>query len=115
MSNPEPREPRANPVSDLVLARALRVVVADGSATLEPANVAGQAIAVVAPRGIGPTAWPAAKDTQIRRRFYLLGETLDGQRVWDVRRALAVLRARPEFRNVPITLVGAGPMASVAL
>ena len=34
----------------------------------------------VAPRGVGRTAWNAdeKKQTQIRRRFMLLGQTLDG-------------------------------------
>ena len=45
-------------------------------------------MAYVAPRGIGPTAWDQTpkKQTQHRRRFQLLGQTLDGMRVWDVRR-----------------------------
>lgn len=42
----------------------------------------------VAPRGIGPTQWGEnSRDLiQIRRRFQLIGETIDGMRVWDVRR-----------------------------
>jgi hypothetical protein len=37
-------------------------------------------MAYVAPRGIGPTGWDqsAKKQTQHRRRFYLLGQTLEG-------------------------------------
>jgi hypothetical protein len=35
----------------------------------------------------------AGKQVQIRRRFQLLGQTVDGMRVWDVRRALAVVRS----------------------
>ena len=37
-------------------------------------------MAYVAPRGIGPTAWGQAerRQTQVRRRFTLLGQTLDG-------------------------------------
>lgn len=47
------------------------------------------------PRGVGPDRWEgdARKQAQIRRRFQLLGQTVDGMRVWDVRRALAVVRA----------------------
>jgi hypothetical protein len=47
-----------------------------------------------APRGIGPSAWDPdeKKQTQIRRRFALLGQTVDGMRVWDVRRAIQALR-----------------------
>src|SRR5688572_32237130 len=46
-------------------------------------------VAFVAPRGIGPTAWDAdeRKQTHIRRRFLLLGQTLDGMRVWEDRKS----------------------------
>lgn len=42
------------------------------------------------PRGIGPTAWStdARHRVHVRRRFMLLGQTLDGMRVWDIRRGL---------------------------
>ncbi|MBL8891820.1 MAG: acetylxylan esterase [Planctomycetaceae bacterium] len=45
----------------------------------------------IVPRGIGPAAWTLDlnKLTQIRRRFMLLGQTLAGMQVWDVRQALA--------------------------
>jgi hypothetical protein len=78
--------------------------------------------AVVAPRGVGPTRWsevspytgrPAAQ--HILRRFALLGQTLDGQRVWDVRRAVAALRSVPDLKDVPLTLEGRGAMAGVVL
>ena len=54
-----------------------------------------------APRGIGPTAWDSDErhHTQIRRRFYLLGQTLDATRVWDIRRAIQLLEAL----NIPTT------------
>ncbi|WP_435011611.1 alpha/beta hydrolase family protein [Tundrisphaera lichenicola] len=69
----------------------------------------------VAPRGIGPTSWPASKDVQIRRRFALLGQTLDGMRVWDVRRAIAVLRDTPELAGSTLEITAAGPSTSLAL
>lgn len=49
---------------------------------------------VFSPRGLGPAAWPgdARKQTQLRRRFQLVGQTADGMRVWDIRRALAAVR-----------------------
>jgi dienelactone hydrolase len=78
----------------------------------------GWAFAAVAPRGIGPTRWADAgtpADIQIRRRFALVGQTLDGQRVWDVRRALAVLRGVPDLKESPLWLQGKGDMAAVAL
>jgi hypothetical protein len=80
------------------------------------------AFAAVTPRGIGPTRWsevspfdgkPAGH--QIRRRFPLLGQTLDGQRVWDVRRALACLRAVPDLKGVPLWLQGKDDMAGIVL
>jgi hypothetical protein len=80
------------------------------------------AFVTVAPRGIGPTRWsevskfdgrPAGQ--QIRRRFALLGQTLDGQRVWDVRRALACLNGVADLNGVPRTVQGRADMAGVAL
>jgi hypothetical protein len=53
------------------------------------------AFAAIVPRGVGPHAWAApdsVDERHIRRRFALIGQTLDGQRVWDTRRALAVLK-----------------------
>jgi hypothetical protein len=80
------------------------------------------AFALVTPRGIGPTRWAdeetidnAKVPKQVRRRFALLGQTLDGQRVWDVRRALAVLRSVPDLKGATQGLQGKGDMAGVAL
>ncbi len=74
-------------------------------------------MAYVAPRGIGPTAWDQSvrKQTQHRRRFMLLGQTQDGMRVWDVRRAVQALRATGELKQVPLWLQGQRQMAGVAL
>ncbi len=76
------------------------------------------AFATVAPRGIGPTRWAedgTPADTHIRRRFALLGQTLDGQQVWDVRRGLAVLRNVPDLAGAPLWLQGKGEMAGIVL
>jgi len=78
---------------------------------------------MLAPRGIGPTrilplpTGPKAhnESTDILRRFSLIGQTLDGQRVWDVRRALAVLRSMPELKGVPLWLQGDRDMAGIVL
>src|SRR5262249_10160204 len=78
----------------------------------------GWGFAFVAPRGVGPTRWAAAgsaEETHVKRRFALLGQTLDGQRVWDVRRALAVLRERPDLKGVPLWLQGKNDMAGIVL
>ncbi len=72
--------------------------------------------AAIAPRGIGPTQWADAgsgPDVQIRRRFALIGQTLDGQRVWDVRRAIAALPVAEV--KTPITIQGDGEAAGLAL
>lgn len=73
----------------------------------------GTAYALFLPRGIGPMAWSgdAKRQTQIRRRFMLLGQTLDGMRVWDIRRAAQAVHSLKEFHDVPISLLAEGDMA----
>ncbi len=79
------------------------------------------AFATVAPRGIGPTRWAEVDSAgkpighQIRRRFALLGQTLDGQRVWDIRRAVAALRTVADVKGAPLWLQGKGDMAGLVL
>lgn len=74
-------------------------------------------LAVVAPRGVGPTAWNPneRKQIQIRRRFMLLGQTLDGMRVWDIRRSMQALRSIPRFAQSAFALSGSGAMGINAL
>ncbi len=74
-------------------------------------------MAYVAPRGVGPTAWDAKpfKQTQHRRRFMMLGQTLDGMRAWDVRRAIQALRATGVFKDAPLWLQSERQMAGVTL
>lgn len=69
------------------------------------------------PRGAGPNAWGGneKKQTQIRRRFMLLGQTLEGMQVWDVRRAVAAVRSMPELKDAKLRLTGRGEMAGIAL
>jgi len=80
-------------------------------------NSEHRAIAFFAPRGIGPSAWnpDERKQTQIRRRFMLLGQTADSMRVWDVRRAIQALRSIDSLRNAPLTLQGQDKTAGIAL
>jgi dienelactone hydrolase len=79
----------------------------------DPTNV----FAFIAPRGVGPTAWGGnfKKQTHIRRRFMLLGQTLDAMRVWDVRRGIQALRQIEGFADVPIVLTASKEMAGIAL
>jgi dienelactone hydrolase len=76
-----------------------------------------EVLAAFAPRGIGPTAWnpDKRKQTQIRRRFMLLGQTLDGMRVWDARRAVRALRSVEGVSDLPLRLVARGHTAAVAM
>jgi hypothetical protein len=80
------------------------------------------AFAMIVPRGFGATPWTdtvtidgKTMDFQLRRRYALLGQTLDSQRVWDVRRGVQVLNANPDFKDVPLWLVGKNDMAGIAL
>ncbi len=75
------------------------------------------ALAWVAPRGVGPTAWTgdAKKKTQILRRFALLGQTLGGMRVWDVRRAVNAIGKVPVLERLPVRLRARRQMAGIAL
>lgn len=71
----------------------------------------------IPPRGIGPTAWnpDAFKQNQHQRRFYLLGQTLDGMRCWDVRRAVQAVRTDKTYARTPMSIRSHGSMAGVAL
>jgi hypothetical protein len=83
--------------------------------TLEVQNAG---LALVVPRGFGPTRTTAEgtpAETQLRRRFALIGQTLDGQRVWDVHRALQALATHPSGRGLPTTIHGRGHAAGLAL
>jgi hypothetical protein len=74
-------------------------------------------VAYVAPRGIGPTAWDQTpfQQTQHRRRFYLLGQTLEGMQVWDTRRAVQTLRTIDRVREAPLWLQAHRQSAGIAL
>jgi dienelactone hydrolase len=71
----------------------------------------------LAPRGIGPTAWTSDEKerTHIRRRFALLGQTLDGMRVWDIRRGIRALRAIDGGERPQLWIQASGTMAGNAL
>ena len=75
------------------------------------------AVVWFAPRGVGPTAWGGnlAKQTHIRRRFALLGQTLDGLRVWDVRRAVQALRSIDRFEHAQVSMTAQGREAGITL
>ncbi len=86
---------------------ALRNAVIEGKRTL----------VYVCPRGIGPDAWSGdgRKQIQIRRRFMLLGQTADGMRVWDVRRAVRALNLLEPTAGTSVTVAACGDMAGISL
>lgn len=89
----------------------------DGARALATAQ---NVMAWVAPRGVGPTAFSPDKfeQDQIRRRFVLLGQTLESMQVWDVRRAVRALRAVAApggAGSPPLTLHGERQAAGLAL
>lgn len=76
----------------------------------------GEALAVFAPRGVGPTTW--SQETPgygVRRSFMLLGQTRDGMQIWDVRQAVEALQAQDELSNAAVRLEGKGVMAGISL
>jgi dienelactone hydrolase len=87
-----------------------RRVVAE-HALLNFSAITNTVFVIVAPRGIGAGAWSGdtRKQRHIRRRFMLLGQTLDAMRVWDIRQAIRLTRER--WSNIPLTVEGAGNMA----
>jgi dienelactone hydrolase len=70
----------------------------------------------IVPRGMGITAFTDSGPYAIhlRRRFMLLGQTLAGMRVWDVRRAIQAARQVKEWRSLPLELCAAPEMVEVA-
>lgn len=83
---------------------------------------AGETLVLFTPRGVPGADLPGASSTipekqltHVKRRFELLGQTLDGMRAYDVRRALAVARGLPGRDEAPVRLEGAGEAASWSL
>ncbi len=76
------------------------------------------AMAFFCPRGVGPTSLAAlswVKQTQLRRRFLLLGESLESGQVWDIRQAVGALRSLPGWANTPLSLRSGQIMGANAL
>jgi hypothetical protein len=86
-------------------------------------------MAYMCPRGIGPSAWDvkespadpkaaaAAKKDHVQRlrRFYLIGQTLEGQQVWDVRCAIRALRNDQGLKATKLWLQASREQAGNAL
>jgi dienelactone hydrolase len=75
------------------------------------------ALAFFAPRGVGLAAFSGDEKalTKIRRRFMLLGQTLDGMRVWDIRRAIQAMHYVREEDKAKVALRANGTMGVNAL
>ena len=67
------------------------------------------------PRGTGLTKLTQNQKhlTQTRRRFMLLGQTVAGQQVFDVRRCIRTLRTLERCADAPLELWGTGESASL--
>lgn len=76
-----------------------------------------QSLAWFAPRGVGRTAWSGdvKAQTKIRRRFMALGQTLDGMRVWDIRRAVQMIHFVRDGDVAKVEITAAGQMGVNAL
>ena len=88
----------ANPPADAATFEKLKSELSDGKT----------ALAFFAPRGVGLTEFSGddKRLTKIRRRFMLLGQTLDGMRVWDIRRAIQAVQ--DEMNSPKIELDASG-------
>jgi len=84
-------------------------------ATINPTE--SVALAFFAPRGVGLTGFVGDEKalTKIRRRFMLLGQTLDGMRVWDIRRAVQLIHFVREADVANVELQANGSMAMNSL
>ena len=76
-----------------------------------------KSLAWFAPRGVGRTAWSgdAKGQTKIRRRFMALGQTLDGMRAWDIRRAIQMIHFVRDADVAKVELAASGQMGVNAL
>jgi hypothetical protein len=70
-------------------------------------------MAYLAPRGVGPTEWTGSEkaQTQRLRRFYLLGQTADSMRAWDIRRAVQALKQVAGLEKKPLWIQAQREMA----
>jgi hypothetical protein len=70
------------------------------------------ALAFFAPRGVAPAPWSKkpASAVQVRRRYMLLGQTLDSMRAWDIRCAANALCSLPGFETTPVSVRAGGQM-----
>jgi hypothetical protein len=70
-------------------------------------------MAYLCPRGTGSDGWSGSEKSAIHRerRFYLLGQTADGMRVWDIRRSIQAMKRISGLKETPLWLQSEGRMA----
>ncbi len=76
------------------------------------------AMAYTTPRGVGAENWRAlspTKQTHLKRRLLLLGESLESGQVWDIQQAAAALRTLPGLAKIPLWLQSEHTMAANTL
>lgn len=90
---------------------------ADIKEQIERLKAKGKAVVFFAPRGIGADDWQLEprKMTHILRRFMLIGQTLEGMRVWDIKRAVQSVSLIDRFKNAKIYVSGEEKMAVNAI
>ena len=78
---------------------------------------AAEPVFLFAPRGLGDNAWSGdeKKQTHIRRRFALLGCSLDAWRVWDILQAARAIRTLPDYKDCELTIEAEGDLAGMAV
>ena len=67
------------------------------------------------PRGLGLSKLTSNKrhNTQIRRRFMLLGQTLAGQQAFDIIQCIRATRSLDIYKSIPLELWGDGHTSSL--
>lgn len=85
--------------------------------SLQDIKSSDTAYAIFFPRGIGPVGWSGGDlhETQLRRRYMLVGQTLDGMRVWDICRAIEAVRSMRSIGRASLTVKASGDMGVNAL
>ncbi len=73
------------------------------------------AVLVVYPRGVGEIPWDKTFWKDTLRNSMLLGRTVDSMRLWDVLRAVQVLRERAQAKPERITLFGKSVAGALGL
>ena len=74
-------------------------------------------MAYLSPRGIGATDWTGSEKAQPQRlrRFYLLGQTVDSMRTWDIRRGVQAVKLIAGLEKMPLWIQALREMAANAL